>query len=194
MYEQDGSIRWAHRIPQSEIRRLYASDAAGMLDEDLLSDLAYRLFERARDILIATAASLGQAACPRCDAIVHHAGTDTVLGCECGWSMAWRDYHKSYKGKQLHGGAATAYFRAFVDGMPGARTSRDKMQLIDWLLHQMHRGAAAGWSAVASSSLPGAEVTFPDPDGPWYRPAAVNVIGGNRRSILELLDELAGLS
>jgi len=35
MREVDGRIAWAPRVPRAEIRRLYASEAAGLLDEEL---------------------------------------------------------------------------------------------------------------------------------------------------------------
>jgi hypothetical protein len=75
------------------------------------------------------------------------------------------------QGKELVGGAAEPYFRRYVDAYPRARSPRERMLLIDALLHEFHSSARFG----------------------DVRPAAVNVIEGRLRSVMALLDELAGL-
>jgi len=88
----------------------------------------------------------------------------------CGWSTTWGAVLRSLQGKELVGGAAEPYFRSFVEDYPRARSPRARMLLIDRLLHEFH-----------------SSVRFGD-----VRPAAVNVIEGKLRSVMALLDELAG--
>ena len=44
-------IEWARRVPKSKIRRLYESDASGLLDEDLLEEVGSLLLQRCKSIL-----------------------------------------------------------------------------------------------------------------------------------------------
>ena len=98
-------------------------------------------------------------------------GVSTPLVCDaCGWSLTWGEYHKSYKRQQLHGGAATPAFEAFVARWPQAHTPRDKLLVIDALVHACHVSLQHG---VAS------------------RPAAVNVIEGTMGELLRFLNDLA---
>lgn len=162
----DGRPRWAPRVPQNKIRRLYESDAAGMLDEELLDDVAYAIWERCRDIITVTEAHAGRVSCPSCEAIL---AQEDELICACGWRLAWADYHASYRRKQLHGGGAIGFFEEYVDGFERARAPRDKMLLIDRLLHRFHHELGERPSRVA----------------------AVNVIGGKMHDVAALLEDLA---
>jgi len=44
-------IRESRRVPRHKIRRLYESDARGMLDEELLDDVGYGIYARCQDII-----------------------------------------------------------------------------------------------------------------------------------------------
>jgi hypothetical protein len=68
------------------------------------------------------------------------------------------------------GGAATPAFETFVAAWPRARTPRDKLLIIDALIHACHVSLQHG---VAS------------------RPAAVNVIEGTMGELLRFLNDLA---
>jgi hypothetical protein len=56
-------IIWASKVPQTKILRLYQNDAAGMVDDELVVDVGWRLFQRCRSIFLATGRGL---ASPRC--------------------------------------------------------------------------------------------------------------------------------
>jgi hypothetical protein len=169
--EAQGKIRWAQRVPRALIRRLYDGDAAGMLDKELVDEVAYAFLDRCTDILLCTEAGLGRATCPRCLAKVEHTGRkDDTLACACGWTSTWADYHRSYKGRQLHGGTATAFFDEYVVGFDKARTPRERMLLIDRLLNRWHH-----WSTEQ----------YPT------RPAASCLIAGSGRAVVAFLDELS---
>ncbi len=163
-------IRWARRVRPDKIRRLYTLDAKGIVDEELIDDVGYAMFARCESIRIATRAHAGKATCPRCRSKVEHSGDKAaVLVCTCGWQTTWAEYHKTYQGKQLHGGGAYAFFRGFIDRWPEARTPRDKLLAIDALIHACH-GQFKGYMG---------------------RPAACNLIEGTAGELIRFLDELA---
>jgi hypothetical protein len=160
-------------VPRWKIRRLYEGEAAGLLDADLLDDVGLSLLERCRDILTATAAHRGRVRCPSWGSTVHRQTgrwRDEIVRCGgCGWSLAWRAYHNTYRNKGLVGGAAMPAIEEFAASYPTVRTPRDRFVAIDRLIHYFHGEAA---------------------DMP-VRPAARNFIGGSPSEILELLDSLA---
>ncbi|HEX5480621.1 MAG TPA: hypothetical protein VFY79_12960 [Dehalococcoidia bacterium] len=163
-------IRWARRVRQDKIRRLYTLDAKGIVDEELIDEVGYAMLVRCESIRMATRAHAGKATCPRCAAKVEHAwDKHQALACPCGWETTWGEYLKTYQGKQLYGGNAYPMFRAFIDRWPAARTPRDKMLAIDALIHAVHGQF----------------------QGAMGRPAACNLIEGTARELVGFLDELA---
>ena len=107
-------FHWARRVAQQKIRRLYETDARGIVDEDLIDDVGYAMLARCESILIATRAHAGDVMCKGCRANIarREGGVAAVLLCDaCGWTSSWGEYHKSYKRQQLHGGAATPISR-----------------------------------------------------------------------------------
>jgi hypothetical protein len=181
MREVDGRIVWAPRVPRAEIRRLYESEAATLLDEELCDRVAWAIWERCRDILTVTRAHKGEAMCPRCQSIVRHGWKhDERMTCPCGWSMTWRAYMQTYRRKQLHGGGSVPWMEEFADALPRVKGAREQMLLIDRLINRWH------WDLKHPE--PNEKVAAPS------RPTAINVIGGTGREIIEFLDELAGLA
>ncbi len=172
----DGSFKWAHKVSQSLIRRLYVSEARGILDEDLIDEAGYALVARCDSILKVTRAVRGVLDCPACGAEVKHgAKAGETIACPCGWSTEWREFQKTYRGRQLFGGAAVKAFEDFHSAFPAARTARERILLIDRLIHEFH------WNLTRRS---------PEPEA--TRPAAANLIEG--RSLAEVtafLDELS---
>ncbi len=166
-----GEIRWARRVPQHKVRRLYALDAKGIVDEELIDDVGYAMYARCESIRTVTEAHAGRVACPRCASVMRHDWhiKDEVLTCECGWQAAWRDYLKSYQRKQLYGGNGYPAFLAFLETWPQARAPRDKLFAIDRLIHACHASARFGFG----------------------RTAAVNLIEGTASELLVFLNELA---
>jgi hypothetical protein len=187
--EIDGAaeIRWAPRVPRAAIKRLYQSDAAGRLDEELLDEVFFGFLARCRSIVTVTDAAFGRVACPRCGTVVPRrvrapggvAARDgqgekaELLRCPaCDWSTTWGAYHRSYRDKQLMGGNAIGVFREFVRRAEGTGSARDRMILVDWIVHEAHKTTLAG------------ELEF-------HRPTAVNLIEGRMRELIVFLDELA---
>lgn len=169
-------VKWARRLRQETIRRLYALDAKGIVDEDLIDEVGYAFLARCEAIRTATRAQFGRGTCPRCRSMVRRQEEDwknwrkdEPMACECGWSTTWGEYHATYKRKQLTGGNAYPAFRAFIDRWPQSRSYRVKMLAIDALIHACHEDAKKRWA----------------------RPAACNLIEGTMMELIPFLDELA---
>jgi hypothetical protein len=173
-------------VPKWKIRRLYESDAQGMLDVELLEDVGWTLLLRCQDILTVDEAKKGRVSCPRCarrgsptviDRGPVTAGDkrDRVITCpECSWQITWGEYALSYSRKQLNAGGAKSAFAAYVRTYLAARSAREKMLAVDRLIHEFHYSARVL------------------PDQPT-RPVGVNLIQGKLASVLQFLDELSGL-
>jgi predicted RNA-binding Zn-ribbon protein involved in translation (DUF1610 family) len=176
MASQNTDLRWEPRLPGHRIRRLYETDARGIRDEELLDDIAYALYSRCESILTVTEAVRGRVRCPRCGSVCTRLRAESrkpredPLRCpDCAWEITWGEYRRSYQNKRLFGGGAVDAFRAYVEQFPRARTPQEKMLLIDRLIHAIHNELA---------------------DRP-QRPAAVNLIDGDIRTVTALLEELA---
>lgn len=169
-------VRWSRRVKPEVIRRLYTLDAKGIVDDELINEVGYAMYARCLSIRTATRAHTGRGMCPRCRSDVLRADPDwkawkkdEPMACPCGWETTWGAYHKTYKGKQLHGGGAYPMFRAFIERWPGARLPRDKMLAIDALIHECHGQFK----------------------GAMGRPAACNLIEGTMHELVDFLNELA---
>jgi hypothetical protein len=88
------------------------------------------------------------------------------------WSSRWADYQKTYQHQELYARGIASAADAFTKRWPQADTPREKMLLIDRLIHVWH------WESSRVHEI--------------GRPAAVNFIEGSRRQVLELLDRLGG--
>jgi hypothetical protein len=169
---KENELRWARRVQPDLIRRLYASDAKGAQDEELVNEAGYAIYARCESIRIATEAHFGRATCKRCRAVIERRNwpkDETLVCASCGWQTTWAEYHRSYQRKQLVGGKAYPDFLVFLERWPNARSYRDKLLEIDRLIHALHVDAKHGFA----------------------RPAAVNLIEGTMREMNELLHELA---
>ena len=178
MQRSERPVEWAPRVRRSTIRRLYEQDARGIVDDELSDEVAYGFYARCRSILDATRAWRdGVVTCPGCAADVpHHYAASEVLSCaHCGWESTWIAYRRSFRGKQLLAGNAGPWFEEYIERLPETRTPRERMLLIDWMVHRLHNALPEGGEA------------------PIGRPAAVNMIGGNLSQVAAMLDELAGV-
>lgn len=114
--------------------------------------------------------------CPRCRAEIVCPGArwsrDQPIACErCGWRATYGQWRDSWRHRDLFGGNAMDAFRAFVADYPEAATARDRILLIDRLIHAVHR-------SVRRNRV--------------FRPAAHNLLEGTVPQVREFLDELAG--
>jgi hypothetical protein len=172
-------LRWAPRVPPHKVRRLYETDALGIVDGEQIDAVGYALLARCESILAVTEAhDAGRLRCPRCRTPIQRRGTALnpeddaeVIRCgACGWATTGRALRLSYRGKQLYGPKALPDFRAYVAAFPRAATPRQRMLAIDRLIHAVHGDLARGDVG---------------------RPVGVSVLAGNREEIVRLLDGLA---
>lgn len=181
--EGASEVHWPPRVTKERLRRLYASEAAGLLDEELLDEVGITLYLRCRAILdVYSALHRGMVRCPRCERegretmVAREQATrrnpDPAIVCSiCGWATTWNAYEATFRRRQLNPGGATEYFRAFVNAYPRCSTPRERMLAIDRLIHEFH------YSLRADPSVP-------------TRPAAVNLIDGRLTDIVPFLDAL----
>lgn len=98
-------IRWAPRVNPRLIRRLYETDASGIVDEELIDEAGCALLSRCESILeVSEAHYQGRVRCPECGQTVIRAGgarSRLPITCICGWSVPWLDYPRTYQGKHL---------------------------------------------------------------------------------------------
>jgi hypothetical protein len=163
-------VRWSPRLNPEKLRRLYETDARGIIDEELLDEVAFTLYSRCDSILTVTESIWGKTRCPRCATWV--TPTDEgQLHCEqCDWQATRAEYHKSWEHQQLNGTNARGVFQEFVRSLPLVRTPQEKMRLVDTLIHACHHDLRRG--------TPGGSV-------------ARNLLEGKGRAMKELLDRLA---
>jgi hypothetical protein len=183
----DPEVHWSPRVPREKLRRLYESEARGIIDEELLEDVGLTLLLRCEDILAIEQAREGRVSCPRCrrrqsrvviqrKAVSSDDPEGELLTCPaCGWQMTWGAFAHSYHRKQLNAGGATRFFAAYIQAYREARTAVERMLAIDRLIHEFHYSAKVR------------------PDQPT-RPAGVNLIEGSLASVITFLDELGRLT
>jgi aminoglycoside phosphotransferase (APT) family kinase protein len=130
-------IRWAPRLPPALLQRLYDSDAGGFRDDALCEDVGVRLYERCRTFVLV---SKGEVECPVCRAVFGVA-PEGRSGCPspgCGWSTTPAAYRDSIRNHYAHTGRAIEAFADFHRRYPAARSYRDRILLIDALIHAFH--------------------------------------------------------
>ena len=131
--ERHEPLRWASKVPQWQIRRLYLAEAQGILDDEQIDAVGLALWERCDSILTVTAAHHGLVSCPSCTTRIARQQpppADEVVTCPgCGWSLPWAIYHRSYRGKQLYGANAVDVFTGYHRAFPQASTARAKVRV-----------------------------------------------------------------
>ena len=140
------SLNWSKRVPLERIKRLYLSDAHGLLDTELLDQIGHNLYSRCSDIFEFWRACNGEVTCRHCGRTIRRRGhiTDAkgdlteLLRCRCGWQIAWGDYLRRSQGHQLGASDVQLLVQHFMAHWPKCKTSQDKLLLIDWLIHQFH--------------------------------------------------------
>jgi hypothetical protein len=154
------------------IRRLYERDAMGIVDDELIDEVAFAFYARCQSIV---SASTHRVPCPICDRdfALEAPGLPLlrdVLRCpRCGWATTGSDYRRSIKGKVLitQNRDAGGPFAQYPRRLEAARTPREEMLAVDWLIQQIH--------------------SLKMPRG---RPVAVNLIEGTEAKVMAFLDEL----
>ncbi len=163
---------WAHRLRKSQIERLYKSCGEGYMDEDLIDDVGFSLYARCTSMLQVSEAIRGRPPCPNCGAAATLLkGSTAIAKCtDCGWKCPWKIYKKTYQRKGLFAGDMESFVSDFVSRFPATRSYRDRLVLIDTLIHRFH------WESGDRA------------DG---RPGAASLIEGKMKDIMAFLDRLS---
>lgn len=161
--------QWAGRVPRWKVAELYQKDAKGIVDDDLIDDVGISLMARCLSIVEVSEAHKRRVKCPACSNTIHRERWGDSLECDrCDWTLPWKLYHKTYKGKHLTGGGFLPFAEAFIVDYAKAKTSREKMVLIDILMNRYHGELR----------------------GKGHRPGAIGLIGGRPWEVKQFLDEL----
>jgi hypothetical protein len=163
-------VRWAPRLRPEKLRRLYETDAQGIMDLELLDEVAYTLYSRCDSILTVTESIEGKTKCPRCGYGIAATPGGELHCPECQWQATKAEYHRCWEHQQLNGRNALAAFQTFVRLLPLAATPPEKMRLVDALIHACHYDLKRGKRGGS---------------------VARNLLEGKGRAIRELLDRLA---
>jgi hypothetical protein len=134
-------IKWAPKVAQAPIARLYERDAAGIHDDELLDHVGYALWARASDVALVARSGVR---CPADgtefslgDDVWHRLPANTSGSCPtCGWQTTVATWHDSFRKTDLSGMAP--FVDVYVARWPAARSYRDRMLLVDRLLHEVH--------------------------------------------------------
>jgi hypothetical protein len=163
---------WAHRVGKSQIARLYRSCGEGLLDKELIDDVGFALYARCISMLQVTEAVHGRPPCPICGSSAQvRKGPTAFAECpSCGWACPWKLYVKTYQRKGLFAGGMESFVREFVDKFSSARSHRQRLVLIDTLIHRFH------WESG---------------DHAAGRPGASSLIEGKMKDIMPFLDRLS---
>jgi predicted RNA-binding Zn-ribbon protein involved in translation (DUF1610 family) len=160
-----------------QIRRLYESDAQGLLDLALLEEVFIAILARCEAIHLVDEARAGRVVCPTCGTKIQRGAplpgksrhsTEQIRCPQCSWETTWGAFHRSFDGKQLTGGGAAPFVKEFRENAAAAASPQQKLRMIDRIIHQFHT-----WRDTPT------------------RPCAVNVIAGKPHEVLALLDALA---
>jgi hypothetical protein len=179
MTDQTLKPRWAPRVPRDKVRRIYENAARGITDEVLIDDVGIGLYLRCRSMLaVEDAVHRGRVVCPNCGRLdVHdpraHRDPAMLLECRtCPWRLSWREYHASFRHQELYGAGHNPFIAEYVAAWPATRTARERLLLIDRLIHLWH------WEEVKRQSFG------------LGRPTGLNLIEGNRAQVIQFLDTL----
>lgn len=170
---EDGRVLWSDRAPQAMIRRLYESDATGLIDEELLECAGTVLYARCTDILYIRDFLDGTYRCPRCELLDGGGPEMEDDACPvCGFALPKAALRESFHKRQLNPGGAVPAFEKFVGEWRMASTAPQKMRAIDAVIHSFH------YSLKAMPDVP-------------TRAAGVNLIEGRLGEVVEFLDALS---
>jgi len=170
--------QWAKQVKREKISKLYSSHAAGIFDEELVDEVAYSMLARAESIAKVTKFhSEGILDCPACSLTIRCDGQKSwsIVTCICGWELSRGELHKTYRHKQLVGGAAMPIVEDAIKSFPGKGSYNDKMFWIDRVIHAFHGELNAERETT----------------GLAYRPVARNFIEGSLIQVIELIFSLA---
>jgi hypothetical protein len=167
-------IRWPPKLRQAIIWQLYQSDAKGIADAELVDKVGYALLSRCASLCMVLA---GQVRCPLCGRVFDWGDEvkfqDEPIRCPqvgCGWWTTRREYRASWSKGCFMAHRALVPINTFLEQFGQVRSPREKMVLIDQLIHAFH------WDAKANAPV---------------RAVASNLIEGSHWDVVAFLDRLS---
>lgn len=163
-------IQWAPKVHPNKIRQLYQEEASGFLSDEMVNEVGIALLLRVEAIMNYM---WGRLQCPRCRTVFPATGNG--IQCpqlNCGWQTTYDAYLASKRHRDLNVANALPAFESFAREYPQARSAKDKMRLIDRLIHEFH------WDA--KKKVPN-------------RSVGNNLIEGSHQSVVAFLDELSSM-
>jgi hypothetical protein len=164
-------IRWAPRLRPQLLRRLYDSDAEGFQDMELCDEVGMILYMRCRTFGLVRR---NEVECPECHTVfaVSPQGQSHCPRKDCNWYTTHPVYAASIRNHYAFPGKATDAFLSFYRRYPNARTYKDKMLLIDQLIHSFHVNEKTGTPTKSVAS---------------------KLLEGNKKAVVQFLDDLSAL-
>ena len=169
--KQPAKILWAPRLRPELLKRLYESDAKGFQDEALCDEVGMYLFERCRTFCLT---NHHEVECPECRTVFSVAGESKHVCPKdgCGWFTTQAAYWTSVRNCYAYTGRAVDAFWTFYRRYPVARTYKDKIILIDQLIHSYHLDEKTN---VPTKSV------------------ASKLLEGNKKEVVRFLDRLSAI-
>ena len=180
-------FKWAKRLSLNKLRRLYESQAEGLLDAELLEDAAVTLYLRCKDIVAVESARNGKVRCPFCyggklDEVYIDVSRDEngklldAIRChKCTREFSYAEYRQCYKREQLNMGGAGAAFTRYIKEYEMPAPPERRMLQVDRLIHEYH------YSLKSNPEQPTRSV------GP-------NLLAGNLTTVMKFLNDLSGMT
>jgi hypothetical protein len=135
--------RWSPSVAREKIRRLYESDAKGMLNSELLDEIGFTIYARCLQAQEEWALmDMGKIKCHNCGNILDY--STGLITCKCGYQYMYKDYRRSFRTNNMPTGGAAHIFNEFIKRWPMAKDEVEKMRLIDWLIHEFHINLLSG--------------------------------------------------
>ncbi len=141
--EKLNQFSWIPALSPAELRRLYRSSANGMLDHGLLDQVGILFYLRCKQGIEGfKLIRSGKLKCHHCGSLLLK--EEGLMVCRCGYQYAYKGYIDSFNAHRMPGGNALHIFSEFAEKWPGAQTDSQKMNLIDWMIHQCHINMSSG--------------------------------------------------
>ena len=157
-------------------KKLYDSDALGVPDDDLCNDVGIRLYCRVQTIYYA---DNGLVECPECGTVfkveMEVIGWETPVNCTksgCTWFTTNKEWKGSKRHREIGAGNAAGAVNDFYKKYPEARTYKEKILLIDRIIHEFH------WDEKINVT---------------NRSIGNNLIEGDHRQVMKFLDNLSSI-
>lgn len=160
---------WPEKLDIYKLNKLYMLDAKGIHNEVLADEIGLTLYLRCKygkeDM------ERKRKNVIRCHGCGNElAGNDDFRQCNCGRQYSYREYWRSFCRNNMPAGAAAGIFASFIQKWSGAGNYNEKIVLIDTLLHEFHLSLISGAT---------------------HRPVAMNFIDGTRKSVEQIINNLA---